>query len=556
MRKSPIATIITLTILLAVFSLPVKAVSVSGVKGGTNVNKTIQTLDDNDISATAASGWTFQTAEASPAAYKVASCSVFGASTSTKMGTFNFVNFTVSMWGKITASGTGTGPDTYSITATRESTIFYIEAANGKTSIPLGETETFNAKEYMYNVGSGAKNSDWAYGLSGGGSQSGGEGTSFTTPTSLSAGSYTISASPVMWAESTSDSKELKVVEVASVSATPTGGIAATSTTDVEENAPSAYVQEGKSVALSAIPNPSGDWPSLEDEGYPIWSGGISGRGPNQTFTKADTDDGSNCGVYTMTATCGNSKKIKVVVADIIASPVITVPNTSATRTTIGVGETVAFALFPLNAFSNVVYSISSGNINTSNGSFTAPNRAATITLTATASGMTFTKQFTVVEPSGAVLVRQPNTGIWHEQDKASCGFQGNYHITPANVSFEAISTQEQYCLPTTASGFLSSKASEAHRQGSWVDIGAVVAGIGSKSTGTDTVASGAYPGPFSVGTFAWVIDVHFRVGNTDAGKKFTTMTHKEVVDANGKLTISKGGLSFSKNASDPNSSY
>lgn len=91
--------------LFALITQAVYGISFSGVKGGTVDSKTIETLNDNDISASAAPGWTFQTANASPAATKGASCSVFGAGTFTKLGTFNFVNFTVQMWGRITASG-------------------------------------------------------------------------------------------------------------------------------------------------------------------------------------------------------------------------------------------------------------------------------------------------------------------------------------------------------------------------------------------------------------------------------------------------------------------
>lgn len=70
-----------------------------------------------------------------------------------------------------------------------------------------------------------------------------------------------------------------------------------------------------------------------------------------------------------------------------------------------------------------------------------------------------------------------------------------------------------------------------------------------------DTVQSGSKGPPFSVGSFTWPIPWEFRVGGGSA-KAFTTVTHQQDADATGKVTISKGGTSVSKNASDPTSGY
>jgi len=63
-------------------------------------------------------------------------------------------------------------------------------------------------------------------------------------------------------------------------------------------------------------------------------------------------------------------------------------------------------------------------------------------------------------------------------------------------------------------------------------------------------------PPPFSVGDFLWAIPWQFKVGS-GALTTFTTLNHHSTADATGKATIEKGGAGrYSKNASDPTSTY
>jgi hypothetical protein len=171
---------------------------------------------------------------------------------------------------------------------------------------------------------------------------------------------------------------------------------------------------------------------------------------------------------------------------------------------------------------------------------------------------MNFIKTFEVLQPSGITIVRKPNTGLYHTINTASCGFKADFYLTPANVSFSAVSIKEMGCSPTTASGYLSFKSNEKHKEWNWAHaLNEITAGLGTHTYVEDKIESDDYTTtPYGVGVFVWNIPVHFRVGTNDSGIYFATNIHKEVIDANGKLTISKGGISEYKNAGDATSSY
>jgi hypothetical protein len=170
---------------------------------------------------------------------------------------------------------------------------------------------------------------------------------------------------------------------------------------------------------------------------------------------------------------------------------------------------------------------------------------------------MSFAKIFTVIEPTGVNIVQQPNTGIWHEANSASCGFKAHFYLTPANVSFSAVSVREMSCLPDTASGYFQSKSNESHAEWpNWRNSTTTVTSLGTRTNVDDGVVGGPYPSPYAVGVFIWKIPLHFQVGSSDTGKEFTKNIHREDIDSNGKLTVGKGSVSHSKNYSDPDSSY
>ena len=159
-----------------------------------------------------------------------------------------------------------------------------------------------------------------------------------------------------------------------------------------------------------------------------------------------------------------------------------------------------------------------------------------------------------MIEPSGIIMEQEVGTGVWHINGTASVGFKGRPYVTPNDVSFINIEVREQTCTGT-GTGFYSYLNGIIHSLGNWVSVGSGTTTEPSKVNGVDTIQSGSKGPPFSDGTFTWPIPWEFRVG-TGTTKVFTTVTHQQIADSTGKVTISKGGISVSKNASDSTSGY
>jgi hypothetical protein len=94
------------------------------------------------------------------------------------------------------------------------------------------------------------------------------------------------------------------------------------------------------------------------------------------------------------------------------------------------------------------------------------------------------------------------------------------------------------------------------HNTGSWWSISS-----GNSSTGClvlidDNIYSGEKGSPYSNGQFNWPIPREYKADD-GIPHEFTTANHNQVADSAGKCTIQKHGAGpFSKNASDPDSSW
>jgi hypothetical protein len=236
---------------------------------------------------------------------------------------------------------------------------------------------------------------------------------------------------------------------------------------------------------------------------------------------------------------------------------VATVPANRA-RTRLGVGEEVVITVMPPDL---VAWSVSGGGrISTSSGTattFTAGDRASTSTVTAIRfDGSSCTMTFTVVEPSTAIIDREPGTGICHVQGTPSAGFKGRPFVQPDDVSFENVEIREGLAVGV-GTGHFRVVDGLCHAAGAWVRVGRVVPGKGARLKAIDTV-QGVIPGsgpPFVPGIFDWPIPWEFRVAG-GAAKAFTTVNHHMEVDAAGTFTISKGGARVTTALNEPTSSY
>ena len=234
-----------------------------------------------------------------------------------------------------------------------------------------------------------------------------------------------------------------------------------------------------------------------------------------------------------------------------------TVP-TDRTRTTIGVGEKVRLTFSPGSA----KWTTDNGTLSATGGSsttLTAPDRAASVTVTATGDdGCTAPLTFTVIEPSDVKMERSGS--VWHKQGIPSVGMKTDIYILPANVSFENIQVIEGDATGVVTGYFVGSPYDGVHHSGHgagvWGTVGPVTEGKGSKLGAHDNVKSGYcnFGVPYTAGTFDWPIPWSFHVDPGDA-KEFRTVTHHMDIDASGNMSISKAGASASAALNDPDSS-
>lgn len=110
--------------------------------------------------------------------------------------------------------------------------------------------------------------------------------------------------------------------------------------------------------------------------------------------------------------------------------------------------------------------------------------------------------------------------------------------------------------VAAVATDYFSYQNGLNHPDGSWAGLGEVVENKGTKDTVLDTISAGCdNHQPYSDGVFTWEIPWSFRV-ELGSPKEFTTVNHIKTIDSTGKMTISKGGTTISKNLNDPTSNY
>lgn len=228
-----------------------------------------------------------------------------------------------------------------------------------------------------------------------------------------------------------------------------------------------------------------------------------------------------------------------------------------------GVGETGTVVPFQANGqtMGSVTFSTTDATcVALSGNAWTASDHACSVQLCATADGCKQCKTLVVVEPSDITFEQQPNTCTWHEVNSGSVGFRAFMYITPADVSFNAIEAREEECNGIGIDYF-SYKNNEVHPQtptlGSWgVDCGNASPGKGTWIGGFDTIHSGQYLNmPYAAGTFTWNIPWSWKLGTREV-TGFVNKTHIETIDANGNMTISKGGISKSADYGTGTSNY
>lgn len=246
-------------------------------------------------------------------------------------------------------------------------------------------------------------------------------------------------------------------------------------------------------------------------------------------------------------------------------------PGRSLTR--VGVGELVdlSFVASPIASaaeLGGLRWFIASGDGilvdtggNDGRGLYTAPAAGGSVTLelkvtSGSNTGLVVASYaIEIVEPSDAVMMQKPGSGINHLHGTWSCAFLGEIFLLPKDISFINVLMGEGSAI-AFASGFLSHLNASSHLAGSMFTVGPGDIVQGCKVNVVDQVETGSLDPPFSDGDFLWPIPWLFSVGST-VPRQFTIAEHHATSDASGRATISKKNAGpFSSLADDPSSSF
>jgi hypothetical protein len=191
---------------------------------------------------------------------------------------------------------------------------------------------------------------------------------------------------------------------------------------------------------------------------------------------------------------------------------------------------------------------------------YTAPGNSATVVLrlavvSGTSQGEKEDYTITVVTPSGGLLSKSSN--VRHTQGYISVGFQGHIFIAPTDVSFVNVEFAEGSASGVGSGYFAFLNGYQHPPTDPPASVGFCDSVLGCEVLNTiDQVDTGDGPPPFSNGDFLWPIPWQYQAPG-GALTTFMTANHHQTADATGTATISKAGAGpFSKNASDPTTSY
>lgn len=239
-----------------------------------------------------------------------------------------------------------------------------------------------------------------------------------------------------------------------------------------------------------------------------------------------------------------------------ITSQTIATAPANRARTKIGAGEEVdlTFSLgsatwTPPSSGSLLPYG--GGSLSSTSGpkvTYTAPERADSVTISATGSGCTASITFTVVEPSGARRKQKPGTNLKHDVDRPSIGIKTDLYVLPDDVCFYNIEYRELEATAVTSGVYDHAPlkgAGHLPNPNFLPFTKTVEAGLGTKVNSDGDQAFSGDPGtdaPFAPGSVSLDIPYVFRVAGGPE-KKFDTVQQIHTLAADGKtLTVSKAG--------------
>lgn len=334
--------------------------------------------------------------------------------------------------------------------------------------------------------------------------------------------------------------------------------------TDVPETL---CVHQGTSVTFKAIPNPAGaSWPT----GKPIWKGEASGTGPTTSVT-FDTLSTSASDYNQVTAECANEVTANVIVYDFEGELTPDVNFAGRSYSEYGVEETVSlsYTINPSGVYPGCLkWKWVSGVGDVDGTTYDAEAVAGYVTLRlevewGPSMGRGYDYSREVVEPSCALYhASPPYDGIWHEEDSYSCGFKGEYWLSPENVSFTNIEVHEANSPPADMTGHYVDhygSPDPCHPYGEWRSVEDPDPTYGSRVSGWDTCNDDHTYCSATLGdsgTFSWTIPVEYH-GDDWERRSIAEFTSSREMKSDGTCIVGKGCVGpFEKEYDDPDSEY
>ncbi|GLZ79253.1 hypothetical protein Afil01_40600 [Actinorhabdospora filicis] len=218
-------------------------------------------------------------------------------------------------------------------------------------------------------------------------------------------------------------------------------------------------------------------------------------------------------------------------------------------RGEVGVGEKVLFTGSASGAWTATAGTPASGTGD--KFTWTAPDRAATATITLTVGAKSKSVDLKVVEPASITAHR--NRTIPIGPGTAGAGMKLTFHYSPKHVSFGNVEAKEVSGPATNITGYFRKHFSDADL---WHDSGDTFYPIkeNNEDSAEDTASLTSPITPWEAGTFDWIIPNHFKTKTESGdGKKFTDVTQAfQMLDATGRVRIDKAGASVERSPSDP----
>ncbi|HXM47985.1 MAG TPA: hypothetical protein VN956_08950 [Pyrinomonadaceae bacterium] len=335
------------------------------------------------------------------------------------------------------------------------------------------------------------------------------------------------------------------------------------------------FVLKGTSVTFNAVPNPAN---AQFASGKPVWSGSSGASGTGQTTSVTfNTASSSTNDFKTVTASAGNAVTANIIVIELTGNLAPDDPFSGRSLTDFGIHEriTLSASISPsgisvsqlgglqwVQDAGNGIISAGSdgtGTYNVSDAPGSATLKLKMLNGPSQDSGPV--NNLNIVAPSDGSV--QKFSGVRHFQNWWSCGYLGDIFISPTNVSFANLYFGEEN-VSANGTGWLSFTSGIAHCQngclGLRIGFGNITSGARVISDG-DQIFSGKYRdtehGSYATGNESWTIPWDYSItGNAGTWHSMTTVQQQATSTSTGKCTITKKGVSVSRELGDLDSEW